>query len=176
MRSAHRWATAALIAVSSAALGAAAVDPVSQLAGRYSRSFENGLVDGSKYTSEDIVEIVTVDPRHSYVRLDLQFFNGHICGLQGVARAEGAALVYREPGVPFGERQCVLRIERKGSQLTWDDGDNSCASYCGARGSMGVGALPWRSKRRISYLARLKGAREYRNALTEWRTGAKVDP
>lgn len=76
-------AAAALLISASAALGAAAVNPVTQLAGRYSKSFENGLIDGSKYMSEDIVEIVTVDPRHSYVRLDLQFFNGHVCGLGG---------------------------------------------------------------------------------------------
>lgn len=63
-----------LLAMSSAALGAAAVSPVTQLAGRYSKGFANGLVDG------------------------------------------------------------------------------------------------------ITYLARLKGAREYRDALTEWRTGAKVNP
>lgn len=165
-----------LLGMSSAALGAAAVSPVSQLAGRYSKSFPNGLVDGTEYTSEDIVEIVTVDPKHSYVRLDLEFFNGHVCGLRGVARAEGDALVYREPGEPIGRKQCVLRIERKGAQLTWDNGDNSCSAYCGARGSFGDGALPWRSKRPITYLARLKGAREYRDALTEWRTGAKVNP
>jgi len=151
--------------------GAAAPSPVTELAGRYSSHFKNGFVTGEKYESDDILEIVPVDATHAYFRFDLQFYNGHSCALQGIAHAVGNTLAYREAPTGAGEKRCTLTIARKGARLGWDDGDDSCRAYCGARGSFNEGSLPWSSKRPITYMARLKGSSEYKSALDEWKKG-----
>lgn len=164
----------AVILADSAAAGADT--PVSTLAGRYSERFANGMVDGSKYESENIVEVVPVDARHAYVRLDLDFYNGHSCHLAGIAQASGAALTYIEPvEARSDDSRCRLTMRRAGAKLVWDDA-GTCKDYCGARGSYTRGELPWASKRPIRYLPRLKASTEYRRAMTEWRTGRAVQP
>src|SRR5436190_18737451 len=86
----------ALVAAAGSPTAAADGNPrPDQLAGVYKRSFANGTVDGDKYTSEDVLEIVPVGPRTAYVRARLQFYNGHSCSMYGIARAEGPRLVYR---------------------------------------------------------------------------------
>lgn len=149
-----------------------ASDPVAALAGRYSQHFRNGTVDGAHYWSDDVVEIVPIDRRHAYVRVSTNFFNGHVCGLSGIAAAEGKALVYRDPAPadPAGAR-CVLTLRRSGPNLRFDDGDGGCKGYCGARGGFADATLPWPSRRPITYLARLKASRAYREAVAAWRAG-----
>ena len=73
----------------------AADGPIDTLAGVYKTQFKNGNIDGGKYDSEDILEIVKVSPTAAYVRTHLEFFNGHVCNIQGVADVEDGALVYR---------------------------------------------------------------------------------
>ncbi|OYY72648.1 hypothetical protein [Sphingomonas sp. 28-63-12] len=159
-----------------AAASGAAPDPATLLAGRYYEQFPNALVTGETYTGEDIVEIVPVAPRTAYVRFALDFYNGHSCSLAGVATADGEALVYRAAApLVEDEQTCMLRIERNGDELRWSD-EGSCKAYCGARGSFLHGAIPYRSKRPIRYLAKLKGSSAYRDAITEWRTGKPVNP
>lgn len=168
-------ATATLVPLLLAA-GPAVPGPVAALAGRYSWHFRNGDVDGNAYWSDDVVEIVPVDATHAYIRSELAFFNGHSCSLAGVGGAEGDAIVYHDatPGDEFGPR-CVLTVRRKGAKLTLDDGDGGCKKYCGARGGYGDIDLPWASRRPISYMARLKGSTQYRDAITEWKTGKPVE-
>jgi len=153
-----------------------AADPVNDLAGRYYRQFPNGTMAGEKYTGQDIVEIVPVTPRAAYVRLSLDFFNGHVCGIYGVATVDGDALVYRDPRDPGdGGTRCTLTLRQHSGKLRWSDAEGSCQSYCGARGTLN-GELPMASKRPIRYLPRLKASRQYREAIEEWRTGKPVNP
>jgi len=167
------WMVLAAVALSGVAASAAAPSLVSSLAGRYSRHFKNGLVSGERYQSDDVVEIVPVDAGHAYLRLSLQFYNGHSCGLWGIARAERDELVYREPvAKQVGDKPCTISIRRRGDQLSWTDGNGSCSAYCGARGSLTDGGLPWASRRKIAYLPRLRGSSEYHDAMSEWRSGA----
>lgn len=170
--SAGRLIVAALVAAASGAGAVIAGDPVQALAGRYSHGFANGLVDGSRYHSEDIAEIVPVDRTHAYVRFELQFFNGHRCSLAGIAARRGDTLVYNgSPENAFVHgRPCTLTIRRRGTVLAWADAGGTCKAQCGARGSFSNGDLPWSSKRPIRYLARLRGSTEYREALSEWRS------
>jgi hypothetical protein len=161
-----------LAAIALAAAAAAPASPVSDFAGRYSYHFQNGLVDGSSFWSDDVVEIVPVDATHAYVRAALNFYNGHTCGIAGIAEAARGTLVYHDTHPPFGsEPPCVLTVSRKGANLVLDDGDNGCKTYCGERGSFGNATLPWKSKRAITYMARLKGSDAYRDAIREWKTG-----
>lgn len=144
--------------------------PVQQLAGRYNHHFLNGLVDGSNYWSDDVVEIVPVAENAAYVRVSLQFYNGHDCGMSGVAQAEGGKLVYHDPSAPIlkGERKCVMSLSRQGGNLLIDDDGNTCKDYCGVRGSLMNDTLPWKSKRPITYMATLKASSEYNDALKAW--------
>ena len=162
------------------ATGALAADTtVSSLAGRYYRQFPNAFVSGEKYTGEDIVEIVPVTPATAYVRIHLDYYNGHYCGIYGIARTEGDALVYREAGRPSpiaDNRRCVLTVRRDGKSLSIDDEDGSCRGYCGMRGTLSDVTLPFASKRSIRYMARLKASYEYKAALIEWRTGKPYEP
>ena len=77
----------ALMAVLCLGAAAPASSPVRQLAGRYSEHFLNGMVDGSTYWADNIVEVVPVDATHAFVQLSLEFYNGHQCGLSGIATA-----------------------------------------------------------------------------------------
>lgn len=154
------------------AAGPSASDPVRALAGRYSWHFRNGLVDGSSYWSDDVLEVVPVDATHAYIRAATQFYNGHSCSLAGVGAAEGDAIVYRDPAPADAYYpRCVLTVRHAGDKLSFDDSDGGCKKYCGARGGFHNASLPWASKRPIRYMPRLKGSAEYRAAITEWKTG-----
>jgi len=146
-------------------------DPAQALAGRYYHQFVDGLVTGEKYRGEDIVEIVPVAPNAAYFRIHLDYYNGHTCSISGVARTEQQALVYRDPEKQYDGTVCVLRISRAGKSLSIDDGEQSCKSACGARGSLSAVTLPYSSKRPIRYLTRLKASDQYRFAIAEWRKG-----
>jgi hypothetical protein len=131
------------------------------------------MVDGSKFWSDDVVEIVPVDAGHAFFRAELAFYNGHSCSIAGVAKAASGKLVYSEKQPSYdGGPTCHLTITTKGKSLLLDDGDGSCQSYCGARGSLsGFDFIPLSSKRPISYMARLKGSGEYKQAIADWKAG-----
>jgi len=179
VKATHRRLFAPVLVLPLLATGASAPDPAQNLAGRYYRQFPNAMVDGSQYTGEKIVEIVPVAPRVAYVRVHLDYYNGHVCAITGVARAEGNALVYRDPRPTLGKYgRCVLTVRRVGKSLLIDDGElASCGPrYCGARGTLNGVTLPYVSKRAIRYLPRLKASSQYRDALAEWRTGKPMEP
>lgn len=145
-------------------------DSAQQLAGRYYNQFPDGLVTGEKYTGENIVEIVPVASGAAYVRLHLDYYNGHTCALAGVAHSVGDALVYQSKD-DWDDQTCVLKIRRTGKSLSIDDNGDTCKGYCGARGSLSGVQLPFASKRPIRYLARLKRSPQYAAAIAEWRKG-----
>ncbi len=153
------------------AAGPAAPDPVAALAGRYYHQFPDGLVDGTRYTGQDVVEIVAVAPGAAYVRVHLDFYNGHECDVSGVAIAKQGALVYHdpEPSHLADDPGCTLTLRHAGKDLRIDDGEGSCHAWCGARGSLSDAKLPFASRRPIRYLAKLKASKEYRDALAAWR-------
>jgi hypothetical protein len=145
----------------------ASISPVTDLAGRYSKHWQNGLVDGSTYWSDDVLEIVPVGPGKAYLRASLQFYNGHSCDLAGIAHAEGDALVYRAKDPNY--KGCVFSVRRSGANIALADKDDVCRSYfCGERGGLNTtDALPAKSKRPISYMAKLKGSSQFKTAVEE---------
>src|SRR5262249_10457439 len=87
---------------------------IDQIEGVYKKQFANALVDGTKYTSEDILELVRVSPDTLYFRTHLEFYNGHECELYGLARfSEAGLFVFNDPeGPPLEEyAPCKLQIE-----------------------------------------------------------------
>lgn len=149
--------------------------------GVYKHRFQNGLVEdgGAKpdrqIMSEDVVEIVRYDASSIYVRARLNFYNGHICGISGIARYDPAkgAFVYRtrEASLPE-EPPCELAVSLTGRQLVLSDRPQpeaaaTCRAYCGVRGSLSNYGIERSSKRKIRYLERLKASRKYRDAVAE---------
>ena len=136
----RRFGVVALAVGTSAIFGSlayAAGVNVDAIAGVYKHRFKNALVSGEKYKSEDILEIVKVSPTSVYVSAHLEFFNGHECAINGVAKADGNALVYRGETNAEG-KQCLLSVKvsgeqdharRQGRHLRHDDLRRAAASY-----------------------------------------------
>lgn len=151
-----------------------AVQAMERIAGVYKHRFMSAFIVPGKdetesYQAEDIVEIVPYDRDHVYVRVHLDFFNGHTCGIYGMARFEDGMFVYRDPEPPAaGDAPCVLKIGEKNGKLTLTDRASSdagrtCEAYCGARGSLNYD-IGMDKRRPIRYLERLKGSRQYKDA------------
>lgn len=114
------------------------------------------------------MEVVPVGPRAAYVRIHLDYYNGHTCGIYGIATSNADTLVYLDPQPSPEEGACVLTIRRSGKSLSVSDSGGSCRRYCGARGSLSEVKLPYQSKRPIRYLVRLMHSPQYRAALKTW--------
>ncbi|WP_306396374.1 hypothetical protein [Telluria beijingensis] len=161
------------------AVGAsAAVSPAEQsmerIAGVYKHRFTSGIIvpgreETESYQAENIIEIVPYDREHVYLRVHLDFFNGHTCGIHGMARFEGGMFVHRDPQPPTaGDPPCVLKVGEENGKLTLTDRPSpdaarTCAAYCGARGSLDY-EIGMDQRRPIRYLERLKASRQYKEA------------
>ena len=145
-----------------------------RIAGVYKHRFTSGLIvpgveETEPYQAEDIIEIVPYDREHVYVRVHLDFFNGHSCGIYGMARFENGMFVYRDPEPPIiGGPPCVLKVGEENGKLTLTDrpvsgGGRTCEAYCGVRGSLNY-ENGMDQRRPIRYLERLKASRQYKEA------------
>lgn len=168
-----------------AALGVAAADDGAQqlmnkMAGVYKHRFMSATITPGKdsgeadvpYQAEDVIEIVPYDADHVYLRVHLDFYNGHDCTLWGMARYEQGAFVYHghEPEME-GLPHCRLRvgIDKDKLRLTDHDGDqglSTCRAYCGARGSLTYD-IGMDQRRDVRYMDRLKASRQYKQAVEE---------
>jgi hypothetical protein len=150
------------------ACGAFAREPaqlMEKMAGVYKHRFMSATITPGKapgeadepYQAEDVIEIVPYDADHVYVRAHLDFYNGHICDVAGMARYP----------------PCTLKVGVEHGQLTLTDratpdAASSCRAYCGARGSLDY-SIGMDKRRTIRYLDRLKASREYKRAVDDLR-------
>lgn len=180
---AHPWVVAlafgALLPAVSAQGAELTSAPLERLAGVYKHRFQNGDVSGRSFDSENILEVVPVAPDAAYFRVHLEFFNGHLCALWGVAHLEGEVLVYEAP-VEFAKPPTVCRVEISSSggavTLREPTPEHNCSSYCGARGSMNA---EWShsSRRVIRYLKRLRASPQYTEAIHAYQQdGGRTSP
>jgi len=139
------------------------------LAGVYKSQFKNALVDGETYRSEDILEIAPTAPDAAYVRAHLEFYNGHLCAIFGIAHVERNELVFRDSALAnrATDGRCVLHVTRRADKITLSDEGGSCQDYCGAGGSLSDDSFPAASRRPIRYLARLKSSWQFKQALAQ---------
>ncbi len=164
------------VAIAAGAAIAAGVSPVQTLAGVYSESFQNQLVNGESYQAENVLTIVPTGPRAAYFDTSLEFYNGHQCAVSGIAHVEGSELVYHEPvSKQVGDERCVLHLARKGRKVVISDEEGTCKAYCGARGSLSGIGLPASSRSAMTRRDRLKIAGDIKQALQE-DAGAKAPP
>lgn len=166
------------VILAGAATATAPATPAQQamerITGVYKHRFTSGLIvpdseEIETYEAENIIEIVPYDREHVYVRVHLDFFNGHSCGIYGMARFEDGMFVYRDPEPPIiGGPPCVLTIGENNGKLTLTDrpavdSGRTCEAYCGLRGSLND-EIGMDRRRPIRYLERLKASRQYTEA------------
>lgn len=147
-----------------------------EIGGVYKQRFQSAVVVPGKadepYQAENVVEVVPYDDEHLYLRAHLEFYNGHVCDIAGMAGYEHGAFVYRDPTPPLkGEHPCALRLHVTDKRLTLTDRvtpdtEATCRAYCGARGSWDY-EIERGQRREIRYLERLKKSREYRKAVED---------
>jgi hypothetical protein len=140
-------AALACVALISVVAAAVPLSPLTRLAGKYIHKFKNGDVEGDTYYTTDVVEIVPLDAHRAEVSFYLNFFNGHDCSVDGIAKLEGRKLVYRDtlegmPNLP----ECRLEIWRDARNLYWED-RGTCSFHCGARGGLHNGRMSAATRR-----------------------------
>ncbi len=140
---------------------------IASVQGVYKKRFANQLVDGSTFESEDILELVAVRPGALYFRTHLEFYNGHVCELSGLASWRRAGVFVYEGPVVDEDPPCRLQVAVGRDAVRLVDADQTCKMYCGARGSFDGETFPLSARREIRYLDRLKRSREYREAVGE---------
>jgi hypothetical protein len=160
-------ATAALLCVAVSAPACAADIDIDNVAGVYKKTLKNGNIDGGKYQSEDILEIAKISPTTAYVRTHLEFFNGHICNIWGIAQVEGGALVYHGETNSQGNK-CALSVKVAAGKITLEDKEGACAiGTCGNRGMYSGTAFELKQRRPIRYMDVLVKSDEYKDAIDE---------
>lgn len=151
-----------------------------QTAGVYKRPFMSATITPGKapgeadepYQAEDVIEIVPYDADHAYIRVHLDFYNGHSCDISGMGRYENGAFVYHDPDrlLP-NEPPCTLKVGVDRDKLivtdrSTPDAVSSCHKDCGTRGSLNY-EIGMDKRRAIRYLDRLKASREYGRAIDD---------
>ncbi|MBR7747082.1 hypothetical protein [Undibacterium baiyunense] len=145
---------------------------IKKIEGVYKERFENALVSGEKYQSEDIIEIVPYSADSIYFRISLQFYNGHSCGIYGIAKYSENTFIYRSGDEQTEQRICTLKISADEKALRITDrltqtSASTCSAYCGARGSLGKYDVSLDKKRKIRYMPIILKSRQYTEAVDE---------
>jgi hypothetical protein len=162
-----RWTPIFLVAVLASPVAAAESIDLDKVAGVYKDRFQNSLVDGSKFTSENILEIVKTSPDEAYFNTHLEFYNGHECELSGLAHVERDALVYRSQ-LPDTKGESEFRIRLTPKTVRFEDPDgNYRANYCGERGGFDGIEFKLSARRPIRYMKRLLASDDYKEAIAE---------
>ena len=166
----------AALAPALALAGDGSVD-VGRLEGIYRKRMPNGDSAGATYTTTDVLRLVRLDQGAAYFDIALNFFNGHVCSLAGIAEVETGALVHRDDsGGP--DHVCVLRLVPGGGRIRFEDVGGLCAKEsCGARGWYNESSFKTAARRRIADPARLKASAEYKEAVeADEARGQKAKP
>lgn len=144
---------------------------LASIAGVYKRQFQNAFMTGEKYQSEDILEVVPIDDRAAYVRMDVEFANGHSGGIYGIAIYSGHKSLTYDNGKK-GDDACVVTYVWSAEKIiTKADYEKTpgCRAYHGARGTLDGLEFPVRKKQTITYMQRLKDSRQFKEAMEEYR-------
>lgn len=155
----------------------AASQIIKKIEGVYKERYENALVSGEKYQSEDIIEIVPHSPDSIYFRVSLHFYNGHSCGIYGIAKYSDNAFIYKSGDEQTEQRICTLKISTDENTLHITDrltptSASTCSAYCGMRGSLGKYNVGLNKKRKIRYMPLILKSRQYAEALEEYKKHA----
>jgi hypothetical protein len=147
---------------------------LAKVAGVYKEQFQNAFVNGEKYQSEDVLEVVPVGEHAAYVRMDLEFANGHSGRIYGVATYGKSSLIYDNG--ESGDKHCIVEYVWSADMVvTRADYEKTpgCSFYHGARGSLDDARFSVKKQRKIGYMQRLKDSREFKGAMEQYRKLSK---
>ena len=170
---------AAALLLEMALAGAVQAQPASRppALGVYKHSYDNSDVSGDHFKSENILEVTAYKPDANYIRLHLEFYNGHMCDIRGMATITPSALVYHDPMDSNGT-PCTLTLQEGADGVhIFEAQEGACRNEtCGARGGYGyspTGTVDFKRLERapIRYMPLLLGSREYRTAAAEYEGG-----
>ena len=164
----------AALAPAAALAGDGSVD-VGKLEGVYRKRMPNGDSAGAKYTTTDVLRLVRLDKGAAYFDIALNFFNGHMCELSGIARAESGALVYRG-ATGVGDEICELAIKPARGRIGFADADQRCRSTCGARDGYDGAWFSIAGRQRMSARERRKILADARDEIEAHRAGTAAKP
>jgi len=107
---------------------------VDSLQGVYKESFQNAMMDGTQYTSENRFLLMSVSPVTAYFDLHLEWANGHNCALSGIADVTSPQIMtYSTPSIL--EKTCTFNINLGTQEFSFSDSNGACRLIsCGARG------------------------------------------
>ena len=155
-------------------LALAALAPALALAGDGSADLAK-LEEGVYRKPTDVLKLVRLDKGAAYFDIALNFFNGHMCELSGIARAEGGALVYRG-ATGVGGDICELAIKPAGGRIGFADKGERCRSTCGARGDYDGAWFSIARRQRMSARERRKILAEARDEIEAHRSDRTAKP
>jgi len=148
---------------------------LARLEGVFRKRMPNGDSAGAKYTTTDVLKLVRLDKGTAYFDIALNFFNGHMCELSGIARAEGGALVYRG-ATGVGDEICELAIKPARGRIGFADKGERCRSTCGARGGYDGAWFSIARRQRMSARERAKILAEARDEIEAHRALRAAKP
>lgn len=159
-----------LIATCAVAPAVLAGDSIDALQGVYKHSFSNAYMNGKKYRSTEILEILRLSSTTAYFRTHLEAANGHICDIAGIADAQADdSLMYRTAS--HKDQMCVLSIhsikngvELKDAPTEVYPGGACRVIACGSRGGLD-GAKFQNSERRQANAQAIKETDEFKQAI-----------
>lgn len=125
--------------------------------GNYSHRFRNGDVDGDTFSSTNELSIDLLPGSRIHYDLNLQFFNGHECSLEGTASWRSAGFFVDQQQVESANAShddslqslCVFEIRPTATGLELADPTGACRNMsCGARG--GYNGVTFSFKERLA--------------------------
>lgn len=144
---------------------------IDHIQGVYKYTFNNMLMDGEKYQSEDILEIVRISPNAIYFKTRLNFMNAHICDLFGSAiYTKDKLFLFTDNNENSEETACILKIIPHPNHIVFE-ANSACQHYCGARGTLNGAEFNTKSRRPIRYMKLLIHSDDYKNTLLEFKKG-----
>lgn len=103
---------------------------------------------GASYSAENLLEIVQCGKDRAFIYTELNFVNYHECSLAGFVESEKGVLVYK-PDADEGS-PCALRIVPGAGRIVFEDPDEQCSIYCGARGHFDAGNFSIGVRRKVT--------------------------
>lgn len=144
---------------------------IGAVAGVYKHRFPNADVNGGTWTGEDVLEIVGLSPTTAYFKSHMEFYNGHQCGISGVADVRDNALVYvdrSDDAMVVTGKRCVLTLRVSATKITFEDPDHACkALCCGVRGGFNGDGVDRTTRLTIRYMKLLRSSADFRRAVGE---------
>jgi hypothetical protein len=126
-----------------------AAEAAAAIVGSYQRSFPNGDVQGADFLSTDTLKVTELANNAIHYSLELQFYNGHECSLEGTANYRRAGFFVDQqktdqPKFPL----CVFEILPDENGVKFRDPTGACKMMsCGERGGYNGAQFSFKDRR-----------------------------